>query len=67
MEQISGPALSTKVAGVQPQPQKRLYSKSHFKCVTFALHSFRLLLTPFLSDCHQIWQALFFLVLWQLP
>ena len=35
------------------------YSKNHIKSATFALHAFRQLLTQFLSDFHDIWQALF--------
>ena len=35
------------------------YSKNHIKSATFALHAFRQLLTQFLSDFHEIWQALF--------
>ena len=36
-----------------------LYSKNHIKSATFALHAFRQLLTQFLSNFHEIWQALF--------
>ena len=35
-----------------------VYSKSHLKSLTFALHVFRLLLKQFSSDFHEIWQAL---------
>ena len=31
-----------------------VYSKSHFKSVTFALHVFRSLLKQFPSDCHEM-------------
>ena len=36
-----------------------VYSKNHIKFATFALHAFRQLLTQFLSDFHEILQALF--------
>ena len=39
---------------VECGPGTRLYSKSHFKSVTFALHVFRSLLEQFSSDFHEI-------------
>ena len=35
-----------------------VYSKSHFKSVTFVLHVFRSLCKQFSSDFHEIWQEL---------
>ena len=39
-------------------PENNIYSKSHFKSVTFALHVFRSFHNQFSSDFHEIWQAL---------